>query len=144
VGSVGGEFPINLGTMAFSQRSGCTLVTSISKCGNQESKSFEIEGQTFQLVFEANIPDDTQGFAFFNVISEDGQIVQPSSQDLSQDDPGRIEGMATFSSGPSTYTIAIASESADYIIDVEDCGGSSGQNTNVLQNTNQNNAPQGF
>jgi hypothetical protein len=92
-------------------------------------------------VFEANNPNDTQGFAFFNVISEDGQIVQPSSQDLSQDDPGRIEGMATFISGPNTYTIAIASESADYIIDVEDCGGSSGQNTNVLQNTNQNNTP---
>jgi hypothetical protein len=49
--------------------------------------------------------------------------------------------MATFCSGPGTYTIAIASESADYIIDVEDCGGSSGQNTNLLQNTNQNNVP---
>ena len=49
--------------------------------------------------------------------------------------------MPTFSSGPGTYAMAIASESAGYIIDVEDCGGSSGQNTNVLQNTNQNNAP---
>ncbi len=67
--------------------------------------------------------------------------MQPSSQDHSQDNLGRIEGMPTFSSGPSTYAMAIASESAGYIIDVEDCGGSSGQNTNVLQNTNQNNAP---
>lgn len=68
------------------------LVTTINGRGNQESEHFEIKGQAFQLVFEANNPGETQGYAFFNVIDESGQIVQRSSQDLSRDDSDRIEG----------------------------------------------------
>ena len=56
---VSGEFPINLGTPALTQQDGYTLVTTINRRGNQESESFEIKGQSFRLVFEANNPDET-------------------------------------------------------------------------------------
>ena len=137
---VSGELPINLSTSAFAQQSQCTLVTTITGRGNQESEPFEIRGQTFRTVFEANSPGETQGYAFFNVIDENGQIVQPSSQDLSQDDPNRIEGDATFSNGPGAYSVVIASQSADYIIDVEDCGSSTGQSNDTLRSTGQSGA----
>jgi len=68
------------------------LVTTINGRSHQESEHFEIKGQAFQLVFQANNPVETQGYAFFNVIDESGQIVQRSSQDLSRDDSDRIEG----------------------------------------------------
>ena len=119
---VSGEFPINLGTTAFAQQDGCKVVTDIVGRGDQESEPFEIEGQTFRVNFEADNPGETPGFAFFNVIDENGGVVQPESQDLSEDDPDRIEGSATFDSGPGSYFLEIVSESADYAIDVEDCG----------------------
>ena len=55
------------------------------------------------------------------MVDENGGIVQPDSQDLSEDDPDHIEGSATLESGPGSYTIEIASESADYTIDAQDC-----------------------
>ncbi len=119
---VSGEFPINFGTAAFAQQEGCEPVTEIVGRGDQESEPFEIEGQTFRLNFEADNPGETPGYAFFNVIDENDGIVQPGSQDLSEDDPDRIEGSATFDSGPGSYILEIASESAEYAIDVEDCG----------------------
>ncbi len=122
-----GEFPINLGTTALAQQNDCTPVTNINGRGNQQSETFQITGQTFRITFRADSPGDTSGYAFFNVVDENGGIVQPSSQDLSRDDPDRIEGNATFSSGPGTYGLVIASQSADYTIDVEDCGSSTGQ-----------------
>jgi hypothetical protein len=67
-------------------------VTTINGRGNQESEPFETKGQAFRLVFGANNPGEAQGYAFFNVIYESGQIVQRSSQDLSRDSSDRIEG----------------------------------------------------
>lgn len=119
-----GEFPINFGTTALAQQGGCTPVTNIVGHGDQESEPFDISGQTFRVDFEADNPGESSGYAFFNVVDENGGIVQPGSQDLSEDDPNRIEGSATFDSGPGSYTIEIASDSADYTIDVEDCGDS--------------------
>ena len=133
-----GEFPINLGTTALAQQNDCTSVTNINGRGNQQSETFEIAGQTFRIKFRADGPGDNSGYAFFNVVDENGGIVQPSSQDLSRDDPDRIEGNATFSSGPGTYGLVIASQSADYTIEVEDCGSSAGRNGSGPQNVKQN------
>src|SRR5919199_376091 len=121
-----GEFPINLGTTALAQQSDCKPVTTINGRGNQQSDSFKVNGQNFRVTFQADNPGDNSGYAFFNVVDENGGIVQPSSQDISRDDPNRIEGNATFSSDPGTYGIVIASQSADYTIGVEDCGASTG------------------
>lgn len=118
-----GEFPINLGTAAFAQEEGdCEPVTDIRGRGDQESEPFVVEGETFRVVFEADNPGETPGYAFFNVIDDNGGFVLPDAQDLSQDDPNRIEGSATFSSGPGDYTLEIASEEAEYTITIEDCG----------------------
>jgi hypothetical protein len=119
---VSGEFPINLGVPAFAQQQGgCTPVTEIEGRGNQQSDPFRIDGQSFRAVFEADNPGETEGYAFFNVLDENDGIVQPDSQDLSSDSLDRVEGNATFSSGPGTYAIEIASREADYTITVEDC-----------------------
>ncbi len=127
---VSGEFPLNLGTTAFAQQGGCRTVTHLDGHGSQQSEPFEISGQTFRVNFEADNPGETPGFAFFNVLDENDGVVQPDSQDLSQDDPDHVKGSATFSSGPGSYTIEIASQSADYTIDVEDCGASAPRSTN--------------
>jgi hypothetical protein len=121
---VSGEFPINLGAPAFAQQQGgCTPVTEITGRGNQESDPFEIKGQSFRVVFEADNPGQTEGYAFFNVIDENGGVVPPDSQNLSSDDPTHVAGDATFSGDPGSYSIEIASQEADYTINVEDCGG---------------------
>lgn len=119
-----GEFPINLGTTALAQSGGCSPVTNIVGRGDQESEPFEIEGRAFRVDFEADNPGEAPAYAFFNVVDGNGGIVQPRSQDLSENDPDRVEGSATFDSGPGSHTIEITSESADYTIDVEDCGAS--------------------
>lgn len=137
-----GEFPINLGTKALAQQDDCTPVTTINGRGNQQSETFEITDQTFRIVYQADSPGETSGYAFFNVVDENGGIVQPSSQDLSRDDPNRIEGNATFSSGPGTYGIIIASQSADYTIEVEECGASTGRSGSDPQNAKRNVASQ--
>ena len=118
-----GEFPVKLGVEALAQGGGCALVTEIRGRGNQTSEPFDIRGQTFTVDYDASSPSTTeQGYAFFNVLDENGGIVQPSSQDISSDDPTRIQGSATFESGPGAYTIEIASDAADYTINVRDCG----------------------
>ena len=121
-----GEFPINLGAPAFAQQQGggCTPVTEIEGRGNQESEPFRIVGESFRVVFEADNPGETDGYAFFNVVDDNGGIVQPDSQNLSSDSPTRVEGEATFSSGAGSYTIEVASEEAGYTLTVEDCGAS--------------------
>lgn len=121
-----GEFPVNLGTLAFAQQQGrgCTPVTEIEGRGDQQSEPFRIAGQSFRAIFEADNPGETDGYAFFNVIDENGGILPPDSQDLSSDSPTRVQGEATFSSGPGDYAIEIASEEADYTITVEDCDAS--------------------
>jgi hypothetical protein len=120
---VSGEFPVNLGGPAFAQQQGggCMSVTEIEGRGDQQSEPFRIAGQSFRVIFEADNPGETDGYAFFNVIDENGGIVPPDSQDLSSDSPTRVEGEATFSSGPGEYAIEIASEEAGYTITVEDC-----------------------
>ena len=105
-------------------------MTNIDGRGSQQSEPFEISGQTFRVNFEADNPGETPGFAFFNVLDENDGVVQPDSQDLSQDDPDHVQGSATFSSGPGSYTIEIASKSTDYTIDVEDCSASAPWSTN--------------
>ena len=121
---VAGEFPINLGAPAFAQQQGgCTPLTEITGRGDQESDPFEIKGQSFRVVFEADNPGQTEGYAFFNVIDENGGVVPPDSQNLSADDPTHVAGDATFSGDPGSYSIEIASQEADYTINVEDCGG---------------------
>ncbi|MDQ3639470.1 MAG: hypothetical protein M3426_16095, partial [Actinomycetota bacterium] len=109
---VSGEFPVNLGAPAFAQQQDgeCTPVTEIEGRGDQQSEPFRISGQRFRVVFEADNPGETDGYAFFNVIDENDWIVQPDSQDLSEESPTRVEGEATFSSGPGEYAIEIASE----------------------------------
>jgi hypothetical protein len=47
---------------------------------------------------------------------------------------------ATFSIGPSAYTVAVASQSADYVIDDEDCGATAGQDTAISQTTSRDDA----
>jgi hypothetical protein len=128
---ISGEFPVNLGAPAFAQQQGgeCTLVTEIEGRGDQQSEPFRIGGQSFRVIFEADNPGETDGFAFFNVIDENDGIVQPDSQDLSEESPTRVEGEATFTSGPGEYAIEIASEEADYTITVEDCGASAAVQT---------------
>jgi hypothetical protein len=128
---ISGEFPVNLGTPVFAQQQGgeCTPLTEIEGRGDQQSESFRIDGQSFRVIFEADNPGETDGYAFFNVIDENDGIVQPDSQDLSSDSPTRVEGEATFSSGPGEYAIEIASEEASYTLTVEDCDGSSAVRT---------------
>ena len=122
---VSGESPLNLGIVAFAQGHGCALVTEIRGRGNQTSEPFDITGPTFTVDFEATSPSG-EGFAFFNVLDENGGVVQPASQDVSSDDPTRLTGDASFDSGPGTYTVEIAAADADYTINVRDCGLSSG------------------
>jgi len=120
-----GEFPINLGTEALAQQGECRPVTTITGRGSQESEPFEITGQTFRVDYEINAPGETEpGFAFFNVLDENGGIVQPDSQEQSSDDPARLRGSAPFSSGPGTYTLEILAQTADYTITVVDCSAS--------------------
>jgi hypothetical protein len=128
---ISGQFPIHLGAPAFAQQQGggCTPLTEIEGRGDQQSEPFRIAGQSFRVVFEADNPGETDGYAFFNVIDENDGIVQPDSQDLSSDSPTRVEGEATFSSGPGEYAIEIASEEASYTLTVEDCDGSSAVRT---------------
>ena len=128
---ISGEFPVNLGAPAFAQQQGgaCTPVTEIDGRGDQQSEPFWIAGQSFKVAFEADNPGETDGYAFFNVIDENDGIVQSDSQDLSSDSASRVEGEATFSSGPGEYVIEIASEEASYTLTVEDCDGSSAVQT---------------
>ena len=128
---ISGEFPIHLGAPAFAQQQGegCTTVTEIEGRGDQKSEPFRITGQSFKVIFEADNPGETDGYAFFNVIDENDGIVQPDSQDLSEETPTRVEGEATFSSGPGEYVIEIASAEASYTLTVEDCDGSSAVRT---------------
>jgi hypothetical protein len=124
---VSGEFPINFGATAFAQQEDgeCTPVTEIEGRGNQQSEPFRIAGESFSVIFDADNPGETDGYAFFNVVDENDGIVQPDSQDLSSESPTRVEGEASFSSGPGEYIIEIASEEAEYALTVEDCDGSS-------------------
>ena len=128
---ISGEFPIHLGAPAFAQQQGgeCTPVTEIEGRGDQQSEPFRIGGQGFRVIFEANNPGETDGFAFFNVIDENDGIVQPDSQDLSEESPTRVEGEATFSSGPGEHLIEISSQEASYALTVEDCGASAAVQT---------------
>jgi len=116
-----GEFPVNLGVEAHAQGSACAVVTEITGRGNQTSEPFDITGQTFTLEYEAT-SSSGEGFAFFNVLDENGGIIQPASQDLSNEDPTRLTGNASFDSGPGSYTIEIAAADADYNATVRDCG----------------------
>jgi hypothetical protein len=122
---VSGEFPVNLGDAALAQSSECAVVTEITGRGNQTSEPFDITGQTFTLDYEAT-SSSGEGFAFFNVLDENGGIIQPASQDLSTDDPTRLTGNASFDSGPGSYTIEIAAADVDYNATVRDCGQQSG------------------
>jgi hypothetical protein len=128
---ISGEFPINLGAPAFAQQQGegCAPVTEIEGRGDQQSEPFRISGQSFRVIFEADNPGESDGFAFFNVLDENDGIVQPDSQDLSSESPTYVEGEATFTSGPGEYLIEIASEEATYALTVEDCDGSSAERT---------------
>jgi len=103
---VSGEFPVNLGAPAFAQQQDgeCTPVTEIEGRGDQQSEPFRIGGQSFRVIFEADNPGETDGYAFFNVIDENDGIVQPDSQDLSEESPTRVEGEATHILHPSTRT----------------------------------------
>jgi hypothetical protein len=78
---------------------------------------------------QTTLARETDGYAFFNVIHENDGIVQPASQDLSSDSPTRVEGEATFFSGPGEYLIGISSEETSYALTVEDCDGSSAVQT---------------
>ena len=122
---VSGGFPVNLGDEALAQDSECAVVTEITGRGNQTSEPFDITGQTFTLDYEAT-SSSGEGFAFFNVLDENGGIIQPASQDLSNDDPTRLTGNASFDSGPGSYTIEIAAADADYNATVRDCGQQNG------------------
>ena len=128
---ISGQFPIHLGAPAFAQQQGggCTSMTEIEGRGDQQSEPLRIAGQSFRVVFEADNPGETDGYAFFDVIDENDGIVQPDSQDLSSDSASRVEGEATFSSGPGEYVIEIASAEASYTLTVEDCDGSSAVRT---------------
>jgi len=128
---ISGEFPIHLGAPAFAQQQGgeCTPVTEIEGRGDQQSEPFRIDGQSFRVIFEADNPGETDGYAFFNVIDENDGIVQPDSQDLFDESQTRVEGEATFSSGSGVYAIEIASKEADYTITVEDCDDSTAVQT---------------
>ncbi len=128
---ISSEFTIHFGAPAFAQQQGggCTTLTEIEGRGDQQSEPFRIAGQSFKIAFEADNPGETDGYAFFNVIDENDGIVQPDSQDLSSDSPTRVEGEATFSSGPGEYLIEISSEEASYALTVEDCDGSSAVQT---------------
>lgn len=125
---VSGGSPVNLGVEAFAQGGECAVVTEIRGRGNQTSEPFDITGQTFTLDYEAT-SSSSEGFAFFNVLDENGGIVQPASQDRSDDDPTRLTGNATFDSGPGPYTIEIAAADADYNVTVRDCGQQSSSST---------------
>lgn len=118
---VSGEFPVNLGVEALAQGGECAVATEITGRGNQTSEPFDITGQTFTLDYEAS-SSSGEGFAFFNVLDENGGIIQPASQDISDDDPTRLTGNASFDSGPGSYTIEIAATDADYTVTVRDCG----------------------
>jgi hypothetical protein len=102
---ISGEFPIHLGAPALAQQQGgeCTPVTEIERRGDQQSEPFRIAGQSFRVIFEADNPGETDGYAFFNVIDENDGIVQPDSRDLSDESPTRVEGEATFPAVPD-YT----------------------------------------
>ena len=128
---ISGQFPIHLGAPAFAQQQGggCTSMTEIEGRGDQQSEPLRSAGQSFRVVFEADNPGETDGYAFFDVIDENDGIVQPDSQDLSSDSASRVEGEATFSSGPGEYVIEIASAEASYTLTVEDCDGSSAVRT---------------
>ena len=128
---ISGEFAIHPGAPAFAQQQGrgCTTLTEIEGRGDQQSEPFWIAGQSFKVAFEADNPGETDGYAFVNVIDENDGIVQPDSQDLSSDSPTRLEGEATFSSGPGEYLIEISSEEASYALTVEDCDGASAVRT---------------
>ncbi len=112
-----------------SKARGCTTLTGIEVCGDQQSEPFRIAGQSFKTAFEADNPGETGGYAFFNVIDENDGIVLPDSQGLSSDSPTRVEGEVTFSSGPGEYVIEIASEKASYALTVENCDGLSAVQT---------------
>lgn len=128
---ISGQFPIHLGAPAFAQQQGggCTSMTEIEGRGDQQSEPLRIAGQSFRVVFEADNPGEIDGYAFFDVIDENDGIVQPDSQDLSSDSATRVEGEATFSSGPGEYVIEIASAEASYTLTVEDCDSSSAVRT---------------
>ena len=80
-----GEFLLNLGAPAFAQQQGggCTPVTEIEGRGDQQSEPFRIAGQSFRVIFEADNPGKTDGYAFFNAVDENDGILEPESQDLS-------------------------------------------------------------
>ena len=104
-------------------------MTEIEGRGDQQSEPFRIAGQSFRVIFEADNPGKTDGYAFFNSVDENDRILEPESQDLSSESPTRVEGEVTFSSGPGEYIIEIASEEARFNLTVEDCDGSSAERT---------------
>jgi hypothetical protein len=128
---ISGEFPIHLEALAFAQQQGggCTTLTGIEVCGDQQSNPERLAGQSFEIAFEADNPGETDGYAFFNVIDENDGIVQPASQDLSSDSPTRVEGEVTFSSDPGEYVNGVATEEASYGLTVENCDGLSAVQT---------------
>ena len=70
-----GKLPINLGTTSLAQQSDCKPVTTGNGRGNQQSDSSKITGQKFRVTFQADNPSDNSGYAFFNVVDENGGIV---------------------------------------------------------------------
>ena len=144
---VSGEFPINLGTSVLAQQGGCAPATKIVGSGTQESEPFNITGQTFQITENFNSPSETErGFAFYNVVDENGGIVQPASQNIFQDEPFSAQATTTFNSGPGTYTLEIVSANGEYDITVEDCGGSAARGVSHQPKANQRqpDAPKGI
>lgn len=120
-----GEFPINLGDEALAQQ-GCTVVTEITGRGTQTSEPFDIVGPTFVAEYDVTVENASDvGFAFFNVVDENGGVVQPDSVDEDEGSATSASGSATFS-GSGTFTIEILGEDADYTISVQDCGATSG------------------
>lgn len=118
-----GGLPLDpLGNEAFAQGTGCQTVTEIVGRGTQTSEPFDIVGPTFIVEYEISVQNQgDSGFAFFDVLDENGGVVQPDSVDDSSSDPTLLQGSGTFS-GAGTYTIEILGETADYTLIVQDCG----------------------
>jgi hypothetical protein len=117
-----GEFPVNLGDEALAQQGGCAVVTEITGRGTQTSEPFDIAGPNFVVDYQVTVENaDEVGYAFFNVVDENGGVVQPDSVDEAQGDATSASGTANFS-GAGSFTIEILGESADYTLSVQDCG----------------------
>lgn len=135
-----GESPFYLDGEVLAQSSGdCTSVTKITGRGTQTSEPFDIVGPTFIVNYEVSTqnPTDT-GYAFFNVVDENGGVVQPDTIDTPSSGQGtQLQGSGTFT-GSGSFTLEILGDTADYSLDVQDCGaaptgGGSGGGNDLLQ-----------